>query len=288
VEDAIADLEELVLIFNTEIAEPLHTYLIGASEGGLITVKSVERYESLYSGGLALCGPVGDFRQQIGYFLNFRVIFDYFFPELLPGSPVSIPDELMDNWETVYEPLIIKAISDNPDLTLELLRVAKAPIDPDIPETAAETVLGLLWYNVFATNDALAKFGGLPYDNTTMVYQGSSDDVILNATVARFSADPAAVQILEEIYQSSGDPLVPIVTMHTIGDPIVPAWHEPQYRMKVQSNQKNPLHANLLLRKYGHCNFEVDEVLKAFERLIVMVAGAEYVLQEDKPGMHPF
>lgn len=280
VEDAIMDLEELVTIFNTAVAKPVHTYLIGASEGGLITIKSIERHASLYSGGLALCGPVGDFQAQIGYFLNFRVVFDYFFPDVLPGSPVSIPDEVMNNWDTVYQPAVIQAIAENPEQTRELLRVTGAAFDPDVPETAAETVLGLLWYNVFATNDALSKFGGLPYDNSRTVYRGSSNDRALNAGVQRFTADPVAVRTLEAFYQSTGDPLAPIVTMHTIGDPIVPAWHEPQYRMKVRANNKSPLHSNYLLRKYGHCNFEQDEVLLAFRRLIIKVEAAGIIAKQ--------
>jgi hypothetical protein len=32
----------------------------------------------LYLGGLAICGPIGDFGQQINYWGDFRALYDYF------------------------------------------------------------------------------------------------------------------------------------------------------------------------------------------------------------------
>ena len=45
----------------------------------------------LFSSALAACAPIGSFRQQVNYLGDFRVLFDYFFPGVLPGSPVAMP-----------------------------------------------------------------------------------------------------------------------------------------------------------------------------------------------------
>ena len=81
---AVEDIKALVDKFPEIIGSdaPLHVYLVGASEGGLVTALALEKYPML-SGGLAACGPVGDFRKQIDYFGDFLVLFNYFFPNVL-------------------------------------------------------------------------------------------------------------------------------------------------------------------------------------------------------------
>jgi pimeloyl-ACP methyl ester carboxylesterase len=66
------DIRELVTTFRTDHGIPRHTYLVGASEGGLVTTLLVERSPQLFRGGLAACGPIGDFPQQINYIGDFR------------------------------------------------------------------------------------------------------------------------------------------------------------------------------------------------------------------------
>jgi len=71
------------------LSSPLHTFLIGASEGGLVTTLSAERLKGNYNSAAAACGPIGSFQSQLDYFGDFRVLFDYFFPNVIPGNPVS-------------------------------------------------------------------------------------------------------------------------------------------------------------------------------------------------------
>src|SRR5262249_55548636 len=74
------DIRELVLVFRALAGAPHHTYITGVSEGGLITALLAEQSPELFSGGLSTCGPIGDFRRQIDYIGDFRVLFNYFFP----------------------------------------------------------------------------------------------------------------------------------------------------------------------------------------------------------------
>ena len=69
-------------------------YLVGVSQGGLVCTLAVEQNPGIFSGGLSLCGPIGDFRRQINYWGDFRVAFDYFFPNVIPFS--DNPDNRSD------------------------------------------------------------------------------------------------------------------------------------------------------------------------------------------------
>ena len=267
VQEAIIDLVELEFQFEELLPEPDFIYLVGPSEGGLITAKSLEM-KKLYDGGLALCGPVGSMEKQVNYIGDFRVLFDYFFPGTLPGSPIHIPAELIQNWDTKYVPKILQLLQDYPERTQELIRCARAPIDPDDPTTIPQTVLSVLWYNVFATNDLVARVGGNPYDNMDRQYHGSGDDAYLNKNVKRFAADPQALENLRRLYDTTGQLNFPIVTMHTVGDPIVPAWHERYYREKIFPENPRIMYTNQYVWHYGHCNFTKEELLTGFELMV--------------------
>ena len=204
VQQGIADVRDLVKVFthvNGEIP-PAFVLLVGASEGGLVTTLALERYPGEFSGGLAACGPIGSFTGQVDYWGDFRVVFDYFMDtpdiDVLPGNASNIPKSLMNKWESVYVPRIAGVLAANPLNTAQLFAVTGAPELSD-PNTYGPTALGILWYNVFATNDAIDKLGGRPFDNFDRVYSDPLNpalDASLNAGVKRFKAQPAA---LEEI-----------------------------------------------------------------------------------------
>ena len=273
VRQGVLDLVDLASIFIATKGTPAHIYLIGASEGGLITTLAIERYAGVFDGGLAMCGPYGDFGDQINYFGDFRVIFDHFFPSLLPASAVNIPQPLIDDWETHYQTVVKPVIEDNANLNLvdQLLNVTGAPYDSGDTGTKTETIEGLLWYNVFSTNDGIVKLGGQPFDNQNRTYTGSADDTQLNQAVARFAADQTALDEIATYYQPTGKLFAPLVTLHTTGDPIVPYWHVTTYQEKTVQANNAALHEHIKVERYGHCIFTSFEVLAAFNLLRDMV-----------------
>lgn len=270
--EGVDDIRELVAAFPGVAGRPPgRTYITGASEGGIISALLVEQSPGVFGGGLAACGPIGDFRKQLNYFGDFRVLFDYFFPGVIPGSPISIPQQVIDDWDVTYVPAIRGALAADPVAAEELIRTSKAPVDPMDPATVVSTTINVLWYNVFATNDAGAKLGGNPYDNRRRWYRGSSDDVRLNLSVQRFEADPAALAALAP-YQTSGLVTIPLVTPHTTGDEIIPFWHELLYLRKVRLSGRGRL-TPIPIFRYGHCEFTTPELLAAFALLVWQVTG---------------
>ncbi len=266
---------DLVDVFEDTHGEPDRVLLVGASEGGIVTTLAIEKHADVFDGGVAACGPIGSFQEQINYFGDFRGLFDILFPGIIPGSPLNVPQFVIDNWDEVYEPQVKAALAADPDAVQQLLAVSGAPTDPDDPSTVENTVMGVLWYAIHATNDGNDTLGGQPYDNTTRVYRGSDRDLLLNVLIPRISADPEAVAEMEAHYETSGELSVPLVTMHTTGDEIVPYFHEPRYRLKTVLSGDAGLHRNLKVERYGHCNFTAGEALLALARLLVMLGPGE-------------
>jgi hypothetical protein len=282
------DLLELVrtakeLLTNTTGRTARYVYQTGGSQGGLGTVQAVERFPSVFSGGLAGCGPIGDYRKQVEYVGDFRAVFDQFFADVIPEWPVwrqnlaeNNPGYVDPNEWHAAEQAAGAALADpsNAGRVAQVLAVTHAPIDAATPATVPGTTLGILWYSFRGTNDGIAKLAGMPFDNLSRAYSGSLDDAALNAGVERFqvTADPAKVATL----QTSARLRRPLVTIHTTGDPIVPIWHQPLYRRRLDFIGKL-LHTPITVSRYGHCNFTDAEILGAFAVLVLKVTGVNLI-----------
>ncbi len=262
--DDMVQLKELVR--RTVRPDPVRVYIVGVSEGGLVAALAAEAPVDRYTGALAACGPIGDFARQIDYFNDVRVVFDYLFPGVIPGSPIDPPAEVRAGWTSTYTPAVEAALTNDPAAALDLATVTGIPAEGITPAALGETVADILWYNVFGTADAQERLGGQPYDNEGRVYQGSSDDVALNAGVARFAAEPAARAALSR-FETTGNTTTPISIIHTTGDPIVPFFHQPLYAGKVAAEGKSDLLDRMDVDRFGHCAFTANELFAAFDAL---------------------
>jgi len=253
--------------------DPSRTFVVGVSEGGLVAALAAERRPAIVSGALAACGPIGDFTGQVDYLGDFRVVFDHFFPGVIPGDPLDVPDSVRAQWDARYAPAVAAAIDADPDAALELLTVTGAPhTAADLPSAAA-TAVDALWYDVFALPDAVRRLGGQPYDNVGRTYEGSADDAALNAGVARVSADAAARAGLAP-FETSGDLSTPLVTLHTTGDPVVPAGQPERYGEEVAAAGAAALLEQRMVDRYGHYAFQSSELLDAFAAMVQRASGA--------------
>ena len=271
---AVDDVAELVSEVRARFRpDPSRTFVVGFSEGGLVAALAAERRPVFMNGVLAACGPVGDFAAQIDYFGDMRVLFDYFFPGVIPGDPMAVPDSVRTAWETKYAPAVAAALEADHDRTLELLTVAGAPHgSADLPAASA-TVLDALWYDVFALPDATRRLGGQPYENVGRTYQGSSDDAALNAGVTRVTADPNGRAGLAS-FETAGNLAVPLVTLHTTRDPVVPEAQSVRYGEKIAAGGAGGLLAQRTVDRYGHCAFQAAELFDAFDALLQLAPAA--------------
>ena len=273
---AVDDVIDLIDLFAGEQGTPRRVFVIGASEGGLVTALALERRPDLFAGGVSACGPVGDFVRQAEYYGDFRVAFDYFFPGLIPGTLLDVPPDLMTRWDDFWENSVKPVIFDpaNAGTLSQFLKVAKAPHDPGVQETIEKTMRDGVWYNVFAAEDLYAKLGGSPYDNTGKVYRGSWNDRALNAGVARYASDAPALAAVDALFTTSGRLEVPMVNLHTTKDQQVAFVQELLYAQKVRAAGSAANHLLIPAFRYGHCNFKPWEAILAFVIAVVQAGGA--------------
>ena len=270
IQEGIDDILELIGIVERTVGVPRRVLLIGVSEGGAITALAVERHPEYIDGGLALCGPYGDFQRQVDHFSEFRAVFDYFFPGVMPPTPIDIPAELLTTWSSSFYSETVRPVLRDPANAIsitQVLSVTLAPVDPAVPATTEATFENILWYNVFSTNDGKMQLGGNPFENFTTHYTGSLDDTALNLGVFRAVATPAARAVISDYYQTTGILTVPLITMHTTSDPVVPYAQAELYGQKVAEQGSSAFYRHYPIPRYGHCAFNPLELLSAFAEL---------------------
>ncbi|OGO17719.1 MAG: hypothetical protein A2Z14_03270 [Chloroflexi bacterium RBG_16_48_8] len=276
VEQAEEDILDLINYFEMDIAgkSASKILLAGASEGGLVTTMMIEKHPEVFDGGLAMCGPVAGAPYQMEYVGDFRVVFDYFFPNIFDFGATNVPEDAYLDWDSVYAPAIRSAIKNNHAKRFQLMTVTKAPWVGWDASTAVTTAQTLLRYSIVGTNDLIALSGGeLPYNNIGRKYVGSWNDSKLNKKVERVAGDAA---YLYEYYKTTGDLERPLVTLHTLLDGAVPFRHEIYYFDRVANKGRLPNLTVLPIAGYGHCAFKPYEILGAFA-LLFLQTGLENI-----------
>ncbi len=254
-------------VFASRMGQPARTYLFGHSLGALIALELAERYPDQYAGAVPACGLIGGSTAELKYIGDARVLFDYFFPGVAPGTPFNIsPDADLGP--------VIQALTNGfapPDFkTLQFVSTAKLSANgPMEIVTAGATVIG--FDVLFANNVIDLTNGHVPYDNTGTVYSGSFDDAALNAGVARFEGDPSALSYIARYYTPTGQLQIPVVTVHTTRDPVVPFFHEGMYADAVQEAGRSRFLLQRSVDAFGHCVFANGEDVQAFLALVQWV-----------------
>jgi pimeloyl-ACP methyl ester carboxylesterase len=272
VEQGGQDLNALVSYAKQSVlpATISRVYLIGASEGALISTMLLERNPKIYNGALSLCGAVGGWAYQTQYAGDFVNVFNYFFPGVAATAAAA-------GDVNAQAAIIGAAFQARPDLTAQLFSVTGAAIDQSDPATAAATAVATTLQVLFYSNPAVqfdlqATAGGNPYSNLHTRYRGSFNDKALNAGIARIAADRPAQRYVSRFYTPSGEIKRPIVSLHNALDPVVPFRVEQLFAQRVQEESRPSLLTSIPTRHaYGHCNFDPDEILTAFGVLVAQV-----------------
>ncbi len=270
IEQAGADLNRLVRYVTTTIVpgQVENVYIAGASEGGLITTMLLERHPETFRGGLALCAPVGGAPFQIKYLTDFRVVFDYYYPAVFGFGAYDVPAGAWRFWDS-YLLAITGAVLFDRESADQLFDVTRAALDPKDRTTLAETATTDLFYSIWGINDLIETAGGRPYDNRRTWYTGSENDLALNRGVERVQADREAQQYLRKFYQPTGKLVRPLVTLHTTQDPAAPYRHELLYSALARKAGSSQFLTQLPVYRYGHCNFTTEEILGAFQLMVL-------------------
>jgi pimeloyl-ACP methyl ester carboxylesterase len=294
--DYVKGLLDYLRASNPQIPLLRRVYVIGASEGGLVTVALLELFPEVFAGGLSACGAVGGWAPMMQYVADYRVVLDYFFAQEVTSPPpdhpefflganaLVVPEALSRSWEDAANPggisaaqaYYLSAFEASPAKTAELLRTALVPVDPSNPATMLFSAMQALHFAVLGTEDVRMTAGGNPADNRSRWYFGSSNDWLLNQSVQRIQADASAAAFVQANYSPTGNLQRPLVSIHNVFDPAVPFRNELTYAFRVasQGRSENLLTIPILAPSYGHCNLTPEQLLLSFAALVYKVEGS--------------
>jgi pimeloyl-ACP methyl ester carboxylesterase len=268
--------EHLLPLFRSSFGSPSSVYVIGHSMGGLIAVMLAEKHHGKYDGALPICGIVGGGVMAIDYVTDVRILFDAYYPGVIPGGALDIP-EAIDVINDVVVP-VFGAIFTDPLPAMEMSSVEELGMYwADVPELADSTVTGL-WFNVTATDDVLGRCKGIFFDNTEGYTHPSTpvfdppilDEVTLNSVVEHYTIDKNCYAYLKNWYEPDGNLRIPVLTLHESRDPAAPIKHELDYASQVAAQGSSDWLVQRTKDAYGHCvNFSAVEVKGAFDELVL-------------------
>jgi pimeloyl-ACP methyl ester carboxylesterase len=283
--DAVRRTHQLSGLFTSKVEAPRRTYLMGASLGALVAVKLAEAHPGQYDGALAMCGPLGGALPELEYVGDARVIFDHYFPGVLPGTPFEVPpgtaflSPLDPGGPSSLYLSVVAALAADTSATIRWASAANLPFD-NMAELAT-SALYIIGFSLRNTNDFIDRVNGkMPYDNSDVKYvvDATADpalntflSAVLNAKVSRFDADRAAINYYDRNYTPSGQIGIPVLTLHTTRDPAIPFAHEAMFGAAVAAAGRSTLLAQQPIDRWGHCTFTDAEVLTAFGGLVQWV-----------------
>jgi hypothetical protein len=263
--------------YTAQFGAPDRTYLYAFSRGANHSIKLLETSPTRYDGVLSACGPNAGMPVHNQYRISARALFDYFYPVLIPGTPLESPVNSLTEFFEQIAPLIVQAIVNNDEPAKEMARTNIFNFEYSDQEELIDYIVDSQMILMSTVNDTIAELGGSPFDNSSVVYTGSDDDKALNAGVARFSGDKRALKYLEVWGATTGDlGETPFLSLHTSKDGTVPEkLHNDIFQALVDSTGSGDYYVRRVSDRLGHCNFTIQELLGGLNDLVHWVETGE-------------
>jgi pimeloyl-ACP methyl ester carboxylesterase len=255
-EQAIPETEALRRYFIEHYGSPSETYVTGHSMGGMLTIMTIEQNPEPYVGALDLCGAVTDTFSRISHRFDLRVLFDYYFPGILP-DPAKIPADFEASDELQNK--VFGLLESKPE-TADFLRHFDGLRDN-------KDLASKLLFSTWVLKDLEQRAGGNPFDNRNTIYTGTTDDNALNEAVKRYAADPGTLAYIERYYTPSGHLTRPVLAIHTTYDQLVSPSVPSDYYELVRRAGSGNLFVLQYVEHDGHCNITPEEINTAFSEL---------------------
>jgi pimeloyl-ACP methyl ester carboxylesterase len=269
IKDGAIRTRQLLGLFTKHFGKPKRTYLIGMSMGAGIALSLAEDNPVQFDGVLPLCGIIGGSQMTIDYFFDVRVLFDYFFPGVLPSGLVSAEQFFGET-----APMVVGAVFGNSGAAMELARVHQVAMPYEGPEELLMSIMLPLYFSSwdFYVGDLNDRTHGRGFfDNTSTIYTGSSDDAALNAGVARYAAAPEARAYLRQWFEPNGKLGIPMLTLHAARDAVIPYRQTLKYQALVDAAGRSDFLVRRTIDDFGHCAWDSADTLRAFQDLALWV-----------------
>lgn len=291
VKDGAIRTRQLLGHFKSGYGDPQHAFLVGASQGGLISTLLAEQNPNLFDGMLSLCAPIGGAATQMEHIIHVRVLFDHFWrdavralalsgadPDLAPAAtlldnalgerPLDADGTLLPSAEVIL-PLVGALVMADPSASAAaaLMHVDGEPLfdwpqemilnGAFVPELAV-SITSALWFNLYGTADLMNRTNGhVPVDTSESVYfsplLSSEENEDLNLAAPRLRRHPAGANYLRHWYQPRGTLQFPVIALHTTRDPAVPARHLHDFGTAVSTAGRDHFLLQREIEGFGHC-----------------------------------
>jgi pimeloyl-ACP methyl ester carboxylesterase len=277
--DGVQRTHQLRGLFTSAFEAPSRSLLMGTSLGGLVVQQLSEQFPRQYDGVFAMCAPLGGTKTELTYIADVRVLFDFFYPGVIPGDVLRVPPGV--DFDRDVQPRVIAAVMANPAGLGAMARMAQTPLAGSSSVELLTSLIYALKYDFIGIDDFLGRtHGHSMYDNAGTVYAPAAPGLLpdalvsaINQGVGRFTASPDAEQYLAKYFQPSGKLAIPTLTLHTTRDPLVPVFHESRFAASVAGWGGAERLAQRSVDGFGHCAFTTDQMVDGVESLSRWVAS---------------
>jgi hypothetical protein len=275
---ATDDLDQMYEDFVSHFGAPLHTWVTGASLGGLVTIQAIET-ASLGNvvGAMPICAPAAGSRVWNAG-LDLRLLYDAVCGEVpgaaIPGGAMGLgfpPDPSFDSTAMATAVHACTGILAPPEArTPEQEDRLNTLLDiGEIPENFLLTDMGYVTFGLADLSYAPDKLAGAHALGNSDVDYGAA---AINASIERVEADQAAAQHLLDNYTPTGQVgNTKIVSIHTSGDGLVFVENMDEYAQIVPPHNLTVGIVNEATP--SHCGFTAAETAATWESLRGWVAG---------------
>jgi pimeloyl-ACP methyl ester carboxylesterase len=279
VQMAADDTEDARKFFVDRIGKPKRTVMHGASYGGLVGSKLIEKYGANYDGAFFNSGAVSGSIGNYEFRADLRAVYQYYCKNLPAASDGQYP-----LWAGLpaESKMTVKQVAERIDSCTGVAKPATARTEEQKKNLV--NILGVMRFTepllvrhmqagtfVFRDiNERITK-GKNPFSNTNVRYWGSSDDAALNRDVTRFEADPAARAALIADGQPTGAITIPVVSIHSMNDPQAAVEAQYEYREAVKSKGKGDLLVQAYTDEAAHTGQSAPELAASIDALMQWV-----------------
>lgn len=294
----VRDSHALIGLFAGKVRKARAVYMTGFSMGGHITAVAVERYRRDFVAAMPACGVLGD-KELFDYFTDANVT-----AAALTGTPIRFPDsvEAGQAYAPEYAAQVTAAL---PELGTGFVtgNPAAVSLTPTgqawagtVQQRSGGTRPGFGSAFAYWSSFGFAPLTTVPFlfgvypglsGGTQGIAEGNLSDNrftryriengygpltaaerALNRSVLRVTPTAAPSRGLDGVPKVFGDPRVPVLSLHDIGDLFVPFSMEQIYAQRVARRGQSRLFVSRAIRGVGHCDFTQPELQAGFSDLV--------------------
>jgi hypothetical protein len=299
----VTDSHALLGLFGEVTGVPAkRVYMTGASMGGHVTAAAIEHYRGAFAGAMPICGALAD-AELFDFFTDANVT-----AAALTGTPIEFPLRPTADYQQAYATRILT--QELPKLGSGF-NASTPPTLNDTGRTWADSVeqrsggtrpgfaSAFLYWNSFGfnpltqipflfglypglTGGTLNIASGNVVDNRFTVYQLDGRPSLtraeqgLNRSVLRVTATAWPSGDLNGIPAVRGNPRIPVLSMHDIGDLFVPFSMEQIYARRAAQHGQAGNFVSRAIRGVGHCDFTPAELSRGFDDLVTWVKTGKH------------